>query len=255
MSTEPENKQKSDLPLGWKKAEIVASILASIALPLILGFGGWWVNKSINERELRVKYIDIAAKVLQLDQLSSKIDQSSVRDWAFQIINNNSQDTPIADSAKIQLTDWFTFIGGNDDSKPDYKIFLCESNISNSKAKAIGTNLIKKMIDSYDVESNKQIYQVGWIETDVWTDKNNIGKNPLLTSESLKGKITIIANPKVDNYNPQGKHYKRIHNWIKAVNARLNNDDDQDTKELKTEEVNDDKKTTSNPTEIIICFP
>jgi Co/Zn/Cd efflux system component len=40
MNIESENKQKSDLPLGWKKTEIVGSILASIALPLI---GSCWI--------------------------------------------------------------------------------------------------------------------------------------------------------------------------------------------------------------------
>jgi hypothetical protein len=256
MINEETHNYQSDLSLAWKKAEITAKIIGAIAVPTILGFGGWIINDNINRRELDAKYVDIAAKALQLDQLSDPFDQSSVRDWAFKIINKyTDNNTKILDSAKIQLVDWFTFIGGNDSGKPDYRIFLCESNQNNSKAKEIGNYLIKKMTSSYDLDqSGKKEYQVGWIQSDIWTDENR-QEYPLITNESIKERITIIANKKTDNYNPKGKYNKRVKNWINAVNARLQNDDDPSTNELTIKEINDDKKTISDPTEIIICLP
>jgi hypothetical protein len=273
MNIEPENKQKSDLPLGWKKAEIVASILASIALPLIVFFGGAWVNNSINERELRVnnsinerelraKYIDIAAKVLQLDQLHDTMDQVSVRDWAFKVINKYSNDENkevinLVDPAKNQSAEWFTNIEGIDE-KTDFKVFLCESNWKdNTKkggAKEVGNDLIRKMTNTYGINENgKRIYQMGWIKTDVWTDedsKKELIENPSLkmNNESLKGKITILAKKDSDHY--KVKSDRRIDSWVKAVNARLKNE--KKTFELQQEIVN---VKDANPIKIIICIP
>jgi hypothetical protein len=111
------------------------------------------------------------------------------------------------------------------------------------------------MTSSYDLDqSGKKEYQVGWIQSDIWTDENR-QEYPLITNESIKERITIIANKKTDNYNPKGKYNKRVKNWINAVNARLQNDDDPSTNELTIKEINDDKKTISDPTEIIICLP
>jgi hypothetical protein len=111
MINEETKNYQSHLSLAWKKAEITAKIIGAIAVPTILGFGGWIINDNINRRELDAKYVDIAAKALQLDQLSDPFDQSSVRDWAFKIINKyTDNNTKILDSAKIQLVDWFTLI-------------------------------------------------------------------------------------------------------------------------------------------------
>lgn len=73
----------------------VVSMLASIAVPVTIGFVGWGVQRTIAEQGLRKDYTDIALRVLTQDQ-SAKPD---LRQWAIDILDKNA---PLPFSADVR---------------------------------------------------------------------------------------------------------------------------------------------------------
>lgn len=68
----------------WEKIKIITSILATIAVPVVVLLVGKSIESSIKERELSVKYIELAVSVLKDEPTP---ETNNLRQWSIDIIN------------------------------------------------------------------------------------------------------------------------------------------------------------------------
>jgi hypothetical protein len=65
--------------------EIWITATAAILVPVILGVAGNCVARTIAERDLALRYIELAAEILRNEK------NPDIRDWAVDIINRHSE--------------------------------------------------------------------------------------------------------------------------------------------------------------------
>lgn len=68
-------------------AEQIAKIVSLIAVPIILGVGGWWIQNALSERSINKDYVQLAVTILTSSE--SDVDPS-LRAWAVDLLNANS---------------------------------------------------------------------------------------------------------------------------------------------------------------------
>jgi len=72
---------------GWDMFSIIANPIILALVPIVLGFYGSSINKTLKEKEIGVKYIEIATDLLS-EKPSS--DSKALRDWAIDVIQTYS---------------------------------------------------------------------------------------------------------------------------------------------------------------------
>ena len=70
-----------------EKAKALSTIIASLVIPLAVALSGNWYSTAIKEREVQVRYVELAINILS--QEPSEKNQR-VRKWAIDIINHYS---------------------------------------------------------------------------------------------------------------------------------------------------------------------
>lgn len=79
-----------------EQIEICTKILSQIAIPIILVILGTLFNNSFKEKELRVKYIEIAVSILSNKATAEALP---LRNWAINTINHYAE-TKLTPEAK-----------------------------------------------------------------------------------------------------------------------------------------------------------
>jgi len=87
---------KNPDPLG--RAQAYASIAASIAIPLILGISGYFLQNSLSTDDLKKEYVQIAITVLKENP---NTQDESLRAWALDILGENS---PVPFSQEVRAS-------------------------------------------------------------------------------------------------------------------------------------------------------
>lgn len=72
---------------NWDKAEVLAKVLGSIAVPLIIAGAAYAWNNERTERQANSERMELALDVLRGPTLTDGADEV-VRDWANQIVQN-----------------------------------------------------------------------------------------------------------------------------------------------------------------------
>jgi len=72
---------------GWDMFSIIANPIILALVPIVLAFYGSSINKTLKEKEIGVKYIEIATELLS-EKPSS--DSKALRDWAIDVIQTYS---------------------------------------------------------------------------------------------------------------------------------------------------------------------
>ncbi|WP_337660566.1 trypsin-like serine peptidase [Anderseniella sp. Alg231-50] len=85
LSEPPEQKSAS----SWDKAKVIANWVAAIAVPVVLGLSGYFVNLALKSQETQSKMITLAIDILKETPDPSE-DTRSVRTWAADVINRYS---------------------------------------------------------------------------------------------------------------------------------------------------------------------
>ncbi len=76
-------------PDNWlDTAEKVSRTLSSAAIPLVLGLGGWWVKRQLQNQSVRRDYVQLALTILQNPD-TSKVSPE-LREWAVDLLNESS---------------------------------------------------------------------------------------------------------------------------------------------------------------------
>jgi WD domain, G-beta repeat/WD40-like Beta Propeller Repeat len=71
----------------WDQFEKAARILSLIAIPVVLAIVGWFVQNSLSGRSVGQEYVKLALDILK--EPKDKIEPS-LRDWAVDLLNENS---------------------------------------------------------------------------------------------------------------------------------------------------------------------
>jgi hypothetical protein len=79
--------------------EVLAKILASIAIPIVLAISGYIIDSTIKEKELGLKYVEVAVGILKSKPNS---ETNALREWAISIIQRHSS-IPLSTEAIKEL--------------------------------------------------------------------------------------------------------------------------------------------------------
>src|SRR5262245_28075443 len=72
--------------INEKKLESIARIVSITAIPVVLGIGGWLIQRQVQNQSVQRDYVQLAVTILQSDSLAN----SPLRKWAVNLLNSNS---------------------------------------------------------------------------------------------------------------------------------------------------------------------
>lgn len=95
------SKEEEEKPSNviWERVKIISTLIASILVPIVIALIGYWYSNAMKERELQIRYLELATNILS--QQPQK-EQIYIRQWAVQIIKYYSE-IPLADSVENNL--------------------------------------------------------------------------------------------------------------------------------------------------------
>lgn len=73
---------------NWETVERIFKTLSIVAIPIVLGFGGWIIQGRLQNQTVSRDYVQLAVSILK-EPRDSKIDPE-MRNWAVQLLNENS---------------------------------------------------------------------------------------------------------------------------------------------------------------------
>ena len=78
--------QKNELPLEWKKTQIVGQTLALVLIPVVIALIGFWYTHQIKTVEVQVRLLETAMQILQQNPDETDF---ALRWWASDYMQNN----------------------------------------------------------------------------------------------------------------------------------------------------------------------
>ncbi len=91
----------------WDKAKIIVTIVATVAVPIILGVYGHYIQRTIADKGVSAQLVSLSVNVLAQEPAENKIH---LRTWAARIIRKHS-DVPLSDKAACLLIYNETYAG------------------------------------------------------------------------------------------------------------------------------------------------
>ena len=73
--------------MNWAIPEQIARIISLAAVPVVLAIVGWFVQDSLDKRNISQQYVELAVSILT--QSEEEVD-TDLRGWAVQLLNQNS---------------------------------------------------------------------------------------------------------------------------------------------------------------------
>jgi hypothetical protein len=72
-------------------------VISKIAIPVVIGVAGYYVNNTLKNKDIAVAYVDIAVRILE-----HKENDQALRTWATQVIKKYSE-VPLTPEATQSL--------------------------------------------------------------------------------------------------------------------------------------------------------
>ena len=72
---------------NWDKFEILGKVIGVILIPIAISYFGYQYNKSLQQNEIKLKYIEIATSILR-DEPNSETRE--IRSWAIDVLSEYS---------------------------------------------------------------------------------------------------------------------------------------------------------------------
>jgi hypothetical protein len=95
-----DKQEEKSMKNKWDKTEIIIKIIGSLLVPFLLLFYGNKINNTLKEKELDIKYLEIATGILSRDPAKTP---PSLRDWAVDILKFYSKEVPLSSDAATEL--------------------------------------------------------------------------------------------------------------------------------------------------------
>jgi hypothetical protein len=71
----------------WDKLQVLASVVASVFIPLAVAWIGYVYNIAVKNSENSVKYVELAVSILRAD---TEGDHGALRSWAVDLLNHQA---------------------------------------------------------------------------------------------------------------------------------------------------------------------
>lgn len=133
---------------NWDKIKIYSTVFASIFTPIIVGYIGYSINKSITERELQGRFVELGVTILHQEPTEQS---RNLRNWAIEILNRYSG-VPIDTETKEALL--------NDISMPKVSYERKKIYIHKTDGKLIITDNIDFKLNKCLIENNTVICDI-----------------------------------------------------------------------------------------------
>src|SRR5262249_51803207 len=75
-------------PESLETAERISRMLSIVAIPAVIAFGGWLIQRQLQDQSIRRDYVQLAVSILQNPD-PSKVPPE-IREWAVDLLNENS---------------------------------------------------------------------------------------------------------------------------------------------------------------------
>ncbi|MCH5532852.1 hypothetical protein L6216_01535 [Pseudomonas syringae pv. syringae] len=69
---------------------VLSQIFAMLAIPVVLAFVGFWVQRSLQEQQIKRDYVSLAVSLLLPKKEGEKETSSELREWATELLNESS---------------------------------------------------------------------------------------------------------------------------------------------------------------------
>ena len=89
----------TELPAQWEKLKVLSTLIATLAIPVVLAFVANSFSKDQKEKEIGMRYVELAVQILRSEPNS---ETKALRTWAISIIDHYSQ-VPLPAEAKNEL--------------------------------------------------------------------------------------------------------------------------------------------------------
>jgi hypothetical protein len=89
-SSEDTNAQGSANPAKkdvWEVLESASKIIAALGIPVVLGVGGWYIQKSVSNQTVSKDYVTLATSILQAKQEAGNDSAKGLRKWAVALLS------------------------------------------------------------------------------------------------------------------------------------------------------------------------
>lgn len=84
---------------AWKRISIIGTMIATIAIPIVVALIGHWYTTSLKEKEFGVRYVELAISILTEEP---QAHTQAIRTWAIEVVNAYSS-VKISQAAKTQM--------------------------------------------------------------------------------------------------------------------------------------------------------
>lgn len=81
------NKHEGGPPSLLEKFEKLSKIIAAVAVPFLIGVGGWWIQDALSRRDTDQDYVELAISILSKPQNETS---SELREWATNLLAETS---------------------------------------------------------------------------------------------------------------------------------------------------------------------
>ena len=81
-----------------ENVERIAKLLSIVAIPIVLGVGGWFIQQEIASQSIKKEYVQLAISVL-----TQNSGNEEMRAWAVELLNHNSP-IPFSETTSTKLT-------------------------------------------------------------------------------------------------------------------------------------------------------
>lgn len=99
MTGQTEGQKKSNQIGYWEKAKICSLIVSTVVIPLAIGISGHWLSKSLKDKDIQVKYIELALNMLSQEPTE---ENNHIREWAIDVIDYYSK-VPLSETLKDEF--------------------------------------------------------------------------------------------------------------------------------------------------------
>jgi hypothetical protein len=89
----------AELPPQWEKLKILSTVIATLAVPVILSVVANSFSNFQKDKELGIRYVELAAQILQSEPNS---ETKALRTWAISVIDHYSP-VPLTKEAMSEL--------------------------------------------------------------------------------------------------------------------------------------------------------
>jgi hypothetical protein len=93
------NEETKQLSPRWEKLRVIAFVLASVLTPVVIAVVGQTFSKAEKEREIGVRYVELATNILRTEPKQST---RALRSWAVSVIDHYSE-VPLSKQVRNEL--------------------------------------------------------------------------------------------------------------------------------------------------------